>query len=87
MNLKTMFYNVERDFDQEVRYIASFMGEFLEGDLQVKEKIGQYVALKGLRPEMQSAVVMWWRISSKYSQKLSIPKFRPQRLKRKGFLI
>ena len=22
MNLKTMFYNVERDFDQEVRYIA-----------------------------------------------------------------
>ncbi len=87
MNLKTMFYNVERDFDQEVRYIASFMGEFLEGDLQVKEKIEQYVALKCLRPEMQSAVVMWWRISSKYSQKLSIPKFRPQRLKRKGFLI
>ncbi|NAS89108.1 hypothetical protein C4E24_05155 [ANME-1 cluster archaeon AG-394-G21] len=55
-----MFYNVERDFDQEVRYIASFMGKLLEVDSQVKEKIWQYVALKGLHLEMQSAVVMWW---------------------------
>ena len=60
VNVRTMFYNVERDFDQEVRYIASFMGKLLEVDSQVKEKIGQYVALKGLRLEMQSAVVMWW---------------------------
>ena len=36
------------------------MGKLLEVDSQVKEKIGQYVALKGLRLEMQSAVVMWW---------------------------
>ena len=82
MNVRTMFYNVERDFDQEVRYIASFMGKLLEVDSQVKGKIGQYVALKGLPPEMQSAVVMWWGIPSKYSQKLAIPKFRQQRLKK-----
>ena len=37
-----MFYDVERDFDQEVRYIASFMGKLPEVDSQVKEKIGQY---------------------------------------------
>jgi len=64
-----MNYSVERIFEQEVRYIASFMGKYEVVDAQVMKIIEQYVSKKDLCKEMQSAVVMWWRIPSKYSQK------------------
>ena len=60
-----MNYGAELDFEQEVRYIASFMCKYLEVDSRMKEVIEQYVSLKGLSREMQSAVVMWWEIPAR----------------------
>ena len=68
INVRIMNYSVERNFEQEVRYIASFMGKYVEVDAYVMETIEQYVSEKGLCKERQSAVVMWWRIPSKHSQ-------------------
>jgi hypothetical protein len=53
-------YRVERNFEQEVRYIASFIGKYVEANAHVKKVIEQYVSEKGLRKEKHSAVVMWW---------------------------
>ena len=50
------------DFEQEVRYIASFIGKYVEADAHVKEIIEQYVSGNGLRKEKHSAVVLWWGI-------------------------
>ncbi len=60
VNVRAMNYRVERNFEQEVRYIASFIGKYVEVDAHVKEIIEQYVSEKGLRKEKRSAVVMWW---------------------------
>ena len=60
VNVRIMNYSVERNFEQEVRYIASFIGKYVEVDARVKEIIGQHVSEKGLRKEKRSAVVMWW---------------------------
>jgi len=51
-------FRVERGFEQEVRYIASFIGKYVEVDAHVKETIEQYVLGKCLRKAGQSAVVM-----------------------------
>ena len=68
VNVRIMNCRIERNFEQEVRYLASFMGKYVEVDAYVMETIEQYVSKKGLCKERQSAVVMWWRIPSKYSQ-------------------
>ena len=68
INVRIMNYSVERNFEQEVRYIASFMGKYVVVDAHVMEIMEQYVSEKGLCKERQSAVVMWWRIPSKHSQ-------------------
>jgi len=81
VNVRIMNYSVERNFEQEVRYIASFIGKYVEVDTHIKEIIEQYVSEKGLRKKKHSAVVMWWGIPSKYP-KLSIPKFRQHILKK-----
>ena len=60
VNVRIMNYTVERNFEQEVRYIASFIGKYVEADTHVKEIIEQYVSEKGLHKEKRSAVVMWW---------------------------
>ena len=60
VNVRAMNYSIERNFEQEVRYIASFIGKYVEIDARVKEIIEQYVSEKGLRKEKRSAVVMWW---------------------------
>ncbi len=60
VNVRIMNYTVERNFEQEVRYIASFIGKYVEVDTHVKEIIEQYVSEKGLHKEKRSAVVMWW---------------------------
>ena len=62
VNVRLMNYGIERNFEQEVRYIASFIGKYVEVDAHVKEIIEQYVSEKGLRKEKRSAVVMWWRM-------------------------
>lgn len=60
VNVRNINYFIELDFDQEVRYIASFIGKFVKVDSQVIETIEKYVSRKGLHGEEQSAVVMWW---------------------------
>jgi ubiquinone/menaquinone biosynthesis C-methylase UbiE len=60
VDVRNVNYSVERNFDQEVRYIASFIGKSVEIDSRMKEQIEQYVSLNSLDRETQSAVVMWW---------------------------
>ncbi|MEA3282638.1 MAG: class I SAM-dependent methyltransferase [Euryarchaeota archaeon] len=60
VDVRIMNYGAELDFDQEVRYIASFIGKYVEVDHHTKEVIEQYVSSKGLFMQTQSAVVMWW---------------------------
>ena len=60
VNVRVMNYSVERSFEQEVRYVASFIGKYVEVDSRMKEEIEQHISLKGISPERQSAVVMWW---------------------------
>ena len=62
VNVRIMNYSIERNFEQEMRYIASFIGKYVVVDAHVKEIIEQYVSGKGLHKEKRSAVVMWWRI-------------------------
>ncbi|MEA1945190.1 MAG: class I SAM-dependent methyltransferase [Euryarchaeota archaeon] len=64
VNVRIMNYSTERNFEQELRYIASFIGKYVEVDTSVKKIIEQYVRKKGLWKEEHSAVVMWWRIPS-----------------------
>jgi len=65
VNVRVMNYSIERNFEQEVRYIASFIGKYVEVDTYTKKIIEQYVSETGLRKEKRSAVVMWWRIRKK----------------------
>jgi ubiquinone/menaquinone biosynthesis C-methylase UbiE len=59
VNVRIMNYSIERNFEQEVRYIASFIGRYVEVDAHVKETIEQHVSVRN--KEQQSAVVMWWK--------------------------
>ena len=61
VNVRIMNYRIERNFEQEVRYIASFIGRYAEVDTHVKKIIGQCISEKCLHKEKHSAVVMWWR--------------------------
>ena len=62
MNVRLMNYGIERNFEQEVRYIASFIGKYVEVDSHIKKIIVQYVSENGLHKEKRSAVVLWWGI-------------------------
>lgn len=62
VNVRIMNYSVERNFEQEMRYIASFIGKYVVVDTHIKEIIEKYISGKGLRKEKRSAVVLWWRI-------------------------
>lgn len=64
VNVRMLNYSVERNFEQEVRYIASFIGKYVEVDAHIKEIIEQYVSEKGLREETHSAVAMRWQTPS-----------------------
>ncbi len=65
VNVRVMNYTVERNLEQEVRYIASFIGKYVEVDTRVKGIIEQHLLRrgKGLYREKRSAVVMWWNIA------------------------
>lgn len=62
VDVRIINYGAELDFEQEVRYIASFIGKYVEVDHRTKEMLEQYISSKGLYRETQSAVVMWWEI-------------------------
>ncbi len=61
VNVRNISYFIELDFDQEVRYLASFIGKFVVVDSKIMKTIEQYVSLKGLCKKEHSAVVMWWK--------------------------
>jgi len=44
VNVRAMNYSIERNFEQEVRYIASFIGKYVEVDSHIKKIIVQYVS-------------------------------------------
>lgn len=72
VNTRTMEYNTERNFEQEVRYIASFIGKYVEVDAHIKELIEKYIfdKLKGeIFKKTSSAVVMWWELKRYESKK------------------
>ena len=64
VNVRIMEYTIEKTFEQEVRYIASFIGKYVEVDTHVKEVIEKYASdrLRDLDMEKFSAVVMWWQL-------------------------
>lgn len=62
VDVRIMNYGAELDFEQEVRYIASFIGKYVEVDHRTKELIEQYVSSKGLYKDTRLAVVMWWEV-------------------------
>ena len=64
VNVRIVEYTIEKTFEQEVRYIASFIGKYVEVDTHVKEVIEKYVSdrLRDLDMEKFSAVVMWWQL-------------------------
>ena len=61
LNVRVMDYHTTRNFEQEVMYIASFIGRYVEVDPGIKKRIEQHVSKKGLHEKKHSAVVMWWK--------------------------
>jgi len=50
--------------DEEIRYVAGFIGKFTEVDQGVEERIREYLLNKsgnGKYREKNKAVVMWWK--------------------------
>lgn len=56
-------YTFERNLDEEIRYIAAFVGRFMEVNQEVIEKIRKRLLSKsetGVYIDKNKAVVMWW---------------------------
>ena len=56
-------YTFERNLEEEIRYIAGFVGKFIEIDQEAKGRIEQYLlkkTKKGTHIEKNKAIVMWW---------------------------
>ena len=56
-------YTFERNLEEEIRYIAGFVGKFIEIDQDAKGRIEQYLlkkTKKGTYIEKNKAIVMWW---------------------------
>lgn len=56
-------YTFERNLEEEIRYIAGFVGKFIEIDQEAKGRIEQYLlkkTKKGTYIEKNKAIVMWW---------------------------
>ncbi len=68
LNVSPIEYAPAKTLDQEVRYIASFIGKYVEVNTHIKEVIEKYVSDK-MRDigqdkiaEKRSAIVMWWQL-------------------------
>jgi hypothetical protein len=48
VDVRIMNYGTELDFEQEVRYVASFIGKYVEVNHRTNEVIEQYISSKGL---------------------------------------
>jgi hypothetical protein len=63
INVRHFDYTFIRNLEEEIRYIASFIGRFIEVNQSVEEKIREYLLKKtenGKYREKKQAVVMWW---------------------------
>lgn len=68
LNVSPIEYAPARTLDQEVRYIASFIGKYVEVNTHIKEVVEKYVSdrMRDIGQdkiaEKRSAVVMWWQL-------------------------
>ncbi len=68
LNVSPIKYAPARTLDQEVRYIASFIGKYIEVNTHIKEVIERYVSdrMRDIGQdkiaEKRSAIVMWWQL-------------------------
>ncbi len=65
INVRHFDYTFTRNLEEEIRYIASFIGRFIEVNQSVEEKIRDYLLKKsenGNYREKKQAVVMWWEV-------------------------
>jgi len=64
VNVKIIKYNTERNLEQEIRYIASFVGKYKVIDKDTQKSIRKFLISKsvnGMFEAQRSAVVMWWK--------------------------
>ncbi len=65
VNVAAFHYTFERKLEEQIRYVANFIGRFLEIDSGVEQQI-RYDLLEfsnnGCFKEENKAVVMWWQV-------------------------
>ena len=64
VNSRYFRYTFERDLEEQIRYVAGFIGRFLEVNAAVEKKIRDYLLKRsdsGGYIEDNNAVVMWWK--------------------------
>jgi SAM-dependent methyltransferase len=64
VNSRYFRYTFERDLEEQIRYVAGFIGRFLEVNAAVEKKIRDYLLKRsdsGRYIEDNNAVVMWWK--------------------------
>ncbi|MBW2169433.1 MAG: class I SAM-dependent methyltransferase, partial [Deltaproteobacteria bacterium] len=63
VNVRYLDYIHELNLEEEIRYMAGFIGKFMEIDKAVKEMMEKYLLEKkeeAMYREKSSAVVLWW---------------------------
>lgn len=63
VNVRYLDYIHERNLEEEIRYMAGFIGKFVEIDKAVNEMMEKYLLEKkeeAMYREKSSAVVLWW---------------------------
>ena len=61
INVSHFDYTFKFDLEEAVRYIASYVGKFIEVDQKVADKIKIYLSGNGPYRVGNQAVVMWWK--------------------------
>ena len=67
LNTGSIEYTVKRDRQQLVRYVASFIGRYMEVDKKVGETIADLAARhmqNGFHIERCRSVIIWWKVDS-----------------------
>jgi hypothetical protein len=65
VNVEVVEYSMARNVEQLMRYVAGFIGKYIEIDMSVKRKIANCIARrwkKDLSCEKQRVVVLCWRV-------------------------
>jgi len=62
LDVRHLKYSFELNLEEGIRYIASYLGKFIEVDEQVADKIKNFLIAEMLEPWVvrDKAVVMWW---------------------------